>query len=101
LALAACAGAAEQKPDLPPPIQKAVEIIDERAGLVLADDGWGDGAPKLVYLGQNWTPLESMWFWFADQGSMLLPYDTFVNLEQAKGEQPFIAPEHMSRFRFL
>src|SRR5262249_39808164 len=36
-----------------------------------------------------------------DQGSVLMPYDTLVHLEQAGSEQPFIQPENMARFRFL
>ena len=101
LALAACAGAAPPDALLPPPIRQAVEILDERAGLVLPDEGYGDGATKLVYLDQGWGALETLWFYFADQGSVLMPYDTFVNLEQPRSDQPFLEPEHLARFRLL
>jgi hypothetical protein len=46
-------------------------------------------------------PPETVWYYHADQGSMLMPYDTLLHLEQADSEQPFLRPEHMARFRFL
>jgi mono/diheme cytochrome c family protein len=85
----------------PAPIRQAVETLDERAGLVLRDEGYGDGATRLVYLDQGWRPSESLWFYFADQGSVLMPYDTFLHLEQPDTDQPFLQPEHLSRFRVL
>ncbi len=99
-ALAACS-TESHKPPLPPPIASAVEIIDDRGGLVLAQEGWGDGATKLVYLEQGWGPIETMWFYFADQGSVLMPYAMLVHLEQPGSDKPFVLPENMARFRFL
>lgn len=102
LALAACKNTESQKPPpLPPPIASAVELVDERGGLALAQEGWGDGATKVVYLEQGWGPLETMWFYFADQGSVLMPYDTLVQLEQPGSDKPLTLPENMARFRFL
>jgi mono/diheme cytochrome c family protein len=101
LAAAACASTGEPRPPLPEPIRQIVEGLDERAGLVLADEGWGDGATKLVYLDQGWGPLETLWFYHADQGSVLMPYDTLVHLEQPGNEKPFLAPDHVVRFRLL
>lgn len=98
--LAACS-TESHKPALPPPIAAAVEVIDDRGGLALAQEGWGDGATELVYLDQGWGPIETMWFYFADQGSALMPYDMLVNLEQPDNDKPFILPENMARFRFL
>src|SRR5262249_45061711 len=101
-ALAACKGTEPPTPPpLPPPIASAVEGIDERGGLALAQEGWGDGATKLVYLEQGWGPVEAIWYYFADQGSVLMPYDTLVHLEQAGSDKPFALPENMARFRFL
>ena len=101
-ALAACKSAESPKlPPLPPPIASAVEVIDERGGLALAQEGWGDGATRLVYLEQGWGPIETMWYYFADQGSALMPYDTLVHLEQPDRDKPFALPENMARFRLL
>ena len=101
LALTACAGAATSDTLVPAPIRQAGETLDERAGLVLGDEGYGDGATRLTYLDQGWRPAETLWFYFADQGSILMPYSTFVNLEQPESDQPFLQPEHLSRFRVL
>ena len=100
LALAACTSR-ETPPPLPAPLASAVEVLDERGGLVLAQEGWGDGATALVYLAQGWNPVETLWYYFADQGSGFMPYATLVHLEQPGSDKPFILPENMARFRFL
>ncbi|MCB9526548.1 MAG: hypothetical protein H6702_24670 [Myxococcales bacterium] len=86
---------------LPPPLRPLAQKIDQRAGVALPDDPFGDGADRLMYLDQNWAPLETLWFYFADQGSVLLPYATLVNLEQADGTERFVAPANLVRYRFL
>jgi hypothetical protein len=71
LALAACAHrAAPSEPD-----RAGLADLNDRAGLVLADDPWGDGATKLLYLDQGWSVPETLWFYYADQGSTLMPYE--------------------------
>ena len=82
-------------------VRETAQGFRERGGLVLEQDAYGDGATSLVYLEQGWGPAETLWFYHADQGSVLLPYDTLVHLEQAGNDQPFLHPEHMTRFRFL
>ena len=105
LALAACAGAAEPPPPgLPPPLAAIREVAQgfgERAGLVLVQDAYGDTATKLVYLDQGWGPPETLWYYHADQGSTLMPYDLLIHLEQTGSQEPFIQPEHLTRFRLL
>jgi len=101
-ALTACSSTdPERSPPLPPPITAAVEVIDGRGGLALAQEGWGDGATELVYLEQGWGPLETIWYYFADQGSVLIPYETLVHLEQPGSDKAFTLPENLARFRFL
>lgn len=100
------AGCAHETSSHPPqsPVAKAKELkegFDDRAGLVLESDAYGDSARTLIYLDQGWGPAETLWFYHADQGSMLLPYKTLVNLEQPGSEAKFIAPENMARFRML
>lgn len=84
--------------DMAPP---DISELKERAGLVLAEDPWGDGATKLVYLDQGWGVPETLWFYYADQGSMLLPYDVLVHLEQPDNEKRLMDPANMVRYRFL
>lgn len=98
-ALAACAGAAG-----PPPLPALPEVargFGERAGLVLVQDAYGDGATKLVYLDQGWGPPETLWYYHADQGSALMSYDLLIHLEQPGSQRPFIQPENLTRFRLL
>ncbi|HWO23231.1 MAG TPA: cytochrome c [Kofleriaceae bacterium] len=98
--LSACAGNGKPPPD-PPSVPELLQGVRERAGQVLAKDAYGDGATRLVYLDQNWGPPETVWYYHADQGSVLMPYDTLLHLEQAGSVEPFLRPEHMARFRFL
>lgn len=88
-------------PTVPDRAREAIAGLKERAGLVLADDPWGDGATRLVYLDQGWSVPETLWYYFADQGSTLLPYDVFVHLEQPDSERLLIDPVNLARYRFL
>src|SRR5690349_14304182 len=102
--LAACATGGEHPSDRSGPLDKVHDIIEgakERGGLVFEQDAYGDSATRLVYLDLGWGTPETLWFYHADQGSVLLPYDTLVHLEQADNEQPFILPENLTRFRLL
>lgn len=83
------------------PVSDAAMTLDERAGLVLKRDMYGDGAERLVYLEQGWGPVETLWYYYADQGSVLIPREVLVNLEAPGETTLFIAPEHMTRYRFL
>lgn len=56
---------------------------------------------NLVYLEQNWTDKDREYFYFADQGSRLITYDYFINLEQAKNDQLLRSDESMLRFGFI
>ncbi len=95
--IAAC-GSRHSPPPAPAPVG---QVIDERAGLVLPDEGFGDGATKLVYLDQGWGPAETLWFYYADQGSVLLPRRVLVNLEQPDASAKFLDPAHLTRLRLL
>ncbi|MCK5667940.1 MAG: hypothetical protein KAI15_02555 [Gammaproteobacteria bacterium] len=56
---------------------------------------------KIIYLDQNWTDEDRAYFYFTDQGSRLLPYDIFLNLEHADREQRLSNPKNMLRYGFL
>lgn len=51
----------------------------------------------VTYLAQNWTEKEREFFYFADQGSRLIPYDYFLHLEQADSNDLFRSNENMMR----
>ncbi|MGI9486888.1 MAG: di-heme-cytochrome C peroxidase [Geminicoccaceae bacterium] len=54
-----------------------------------------------VLLPQNWDCAERQTFWFADQGSEIIPYSWFLHLEQADNGEKFIDPVHIDRIRYL
>ena len=89
----------------PPPtsytVQDTLAGLKERAGVVLAEDPWGDGATKLVYLDQGWSVPETLWYYYADQGSALMPYVLLVNLEQPDSEERLMDASNVARYRFL
>ena len=77
--------------------------------------GWGcvalpnaqpDADVKRVSLGQGWRPADRALFYHQSQGSVVLPYEWFVALEQP--EVKFIGtvglfrdPDYFSRYGFL
>lgn len=48
-----------------------------------------------TYLAQNWTAEDREYFYFADQGSRLVPYDYFLHLEQADNTALFRSDDNM------
>jgi hypothetical protein len=66
-----------------------------------APDLFGDHADKVVYLDQGWDAADSLWFYTTTQGSDLVPYDVFLNLEQADRQVPFRDTENIRKYRYL
>jgi mono/diheme cytochrome c family protein len=60
-----------------------------------------DTSGHVTSLDQGWNAQQQQGFWFASQGSRLLPYDWFLALEQAGGTEPFRSDEHMDELRYL
>jgi hypothetical protein len=92
----------------PPPVKAglqsvkdAVQGFGQRGGLTSTPDPFGENATRLVYLDQGWGPAETLWYYHADQGSMLLPRDVLVHLEQPDSQSRIVDPANLSRFRFL
>jgi len=56
---------------------------------------------KIIYLDQNWTDEDREYFYFTDQGSRLLPYDFYLNLEHPDRKQRLSNPKNMLRYGFL
>jgi mono/diheme cytochrome c family protein len=81
---------------------KFVDKDPERgAKAVPTKDALGDQFSKVVYLDQGWAASDSLWFYNADQGSDLLPYDFFLVLEQSKSTDLFRADENINHFRYI
>ncbi|WP_041522547.1 di-heme-cytochrome C peroxidase [Gilvimarinus agarilyticus] len=72
-----------------------------RAAMATEQDYFGDSASRIIYPEQNWSAADSEWFYTAPQGSNLIPYDIFIQLEQADSQQLFRAEANMRRYRYL
>ncbi len=83
------------------PVREALAGLEDRQGVVFATDPWGDGATRLVYLDQGWSVPETLWYYYADQGSTLMPTRLLTHLEQPDNERLLVDPENLARFRFL
>lgn len=65
------------------------------------NDVFGDSATQLVALPQGWSPTEAELFYSTPQGSDIMSYDIFLNLEQATGTTLFRDNTNMLRFRYI
>jgi hypothetical protein len=100
---------------------RGITILLELLLLASAGCNWGDDKPaspirdakanvtqpggpseaNVVYLEQNWTPAESQQFYFTSQGSQILPYDWFLNLEQAGDNTLFRDDKNLLKLGYL
>ncbi len=72
-----------------------------RNAYIATDDPLGEPVAKVVYLKQNWSPAQSLKFYFSPQGSRIIPYDWFLALEQADTQTPFRDTKNILRLRYL
>ncbi|SMF54785.1 hypothetical protein SAMN02745866_03492 [Alteromonadaceae bacterium Bs31] len=74
---------------------------EDRAAKITEADYFGDSIKEVIYLEQNWSASDSIWFYTTSQGSDLLPYQLFLHLEQADSRELFRADETVLRYRYL
>ena len=55
----------------------------------------------LKYLDQGWSQDTANWWYYLSQGTVFAPYEWFLALEQAEGQELFASPGNMSRMGFL
>jgi hypothetical protein len=79
----------------------APAIDPARDAFVPANDPLGEPVTKVVYLSQNWSPEESLRFYFTAQGSQIIPYDWFRALEQPDSTTLFRDQQHILKYRYL
>lgn len=65
---------------------------------ITEDDDSGD---KLVYLDQGWNDDARRQFYYLGQGSQLVPYSWFVNLELPDSNELFRSDRHLASFGFI
>lgn len=73
----------------------------DRGAIGIEKGEFGEGYTTPVYLDQGWSKADSLWFYTTTQGSVLLPYDFFIALEQMDSETPFLDPLNIDRYRYL
>jgi cytochrome c peroxidase len=83
------------------PAGAADDVDPTRNAWVTTQDPLGEPVTNVVYLKQNWSPEESVRFYFTPQGSQLIPYDWFLALEQAGSTTPFHDNQNILKFRYL
>ena len=71
--------------------------------LILCLASWLANAAEeqVIYLEQNWTQEDRQQFYFINQGSRLLPYNSFLNLEQPNNSELFRSNKNMRHFGFI
>jgi hypothetical protein len=61
----------------------------------------GSNYGGVITLDQGWDQATALWWYRVSQGTVFLPYPWFVALEQATGEEPFVASDNLGRMGFL
>jgi hypothetical protein len=79
----------------------AAQVGPGRDAFVATQDPLGESVTKVVYLQQNWSPEESLRFYFTEQGSQIIPYDWFLALEQVDQPKPFRDNQNILKYRYL
>ena len=74
---------------------------EDRGALTKANDYFGDKTTSIVYPVQNWDASDSLWFYNTSQGSNIMDYEIFLNLELANSDMLFRSNENMGKYRFL
>lgn len=85
-------------------IDRAYDFWDDapsRGASLVNKDLFGDSFSQTTYLDQGWSAQDSLWFYNATQGSNLLPYDFFLELEQADQSSLFRDSDNMNAYRYL
>src|SRR5918995_5302148 len=67
-------------------------------GKASADKAYSAAA---TYLDQGWSVDTANWWYYDSQGTVFVPYEWFLALEQGEGQELFSAPGHMSRLGFF
>ncbi len=80
----------------------------QRGAVAVLETSYGESYTTPVYIktkegkpGQGWSESDSLWFYNTTQGSNLLPYDLFVELEQVDSEELFRSDANVDKFRYL
>jgi hypothetical protein len=79
----------------------AQTVDPTRNAFVATQDPLGEPVTSVTYLAQNWSPSQSVQFYFTPQGSQILPYDWFLALEQPSSTTLFRDNQNILKYRYL
>lgn len=72
-----------------------------RGAIAIEDGAFGESYSTPAYLDQGWDENDSLWFYNITQGSGLLPYDFYLNLEMADSKELVRSNTVMDKYRYL
>ncbi|WP_111978337.1 di-heme-cytochrome C peroxidase [Algibacillus agarilyticus] len=82
-----------------------VSVPADRGAQTTTNDLFGDNTQKIAYLDQGWSAEDSEWFYTTTQGSDLISYWLYLNLEDEKSAanniKLFSGDANVKRFRYL
>jgi hypothetical protein len=73
----------------------------QRGAAVPTQDKFGDHVTAIKYLSQGWKEQDSLWFYNTTQGSDLLPYDLFMEVEQIGSTTLFRDNDNINHYGYL
>ncbi len=81
-------------------------VADDKVGptrdaFAAVQDPFGETVTNVAYVGQNWSPAQSVQFYFTEQGSQILPYDWFLAAEQPDAAKRFRDNQNILKYRYL
>lgn len=74
---------------------------ESRGAVALENSVFDNGYSTPLYLEQNWSARDSLYFYNTTIGSDLIPYDFFLALEQVDSTKLFRDNSHLDQYRFL
>ena len=75
--------------------------LQRGAAIVNHPNQFGDQYSSVRYLWQGWSPADSLWFYTTTQGSDLMPYDFFLELQDPATGKLFRSDENLYFYGYL
>jgi mono/diheme cytochrome c family protein len=75
--------------------------LQRGAAIVNHPNQFGDQYSSVRYLWQGWSPADSLWFYTTTQGSDLLPYDFFMELQDPATGKLFRSEDNLYYYGYL
>ncbi len=85
-------------------IGKTVQNWDDdpdRGAIAHKNGEFGESYSTPVYLDQGWSESDSLWFYNITQGSGLIPYDFYLNLEHIDSNELMRSTASIDKYRYL